>query len=142
MLASWQPDIRDAFRHAGLCHDQVGILIDDAGNAAACSGSLHECGHGLSYNFEAIGVFTSWRDPSRTARKIEDFGRTWNHQAAGLEVAPFPEVARGQLIACHRPTFNHVLDDDLPQDPHPESAPAEAGPCSPTGRGSAARPGT
>lgn len=111
MVAAGQLDFRVAFRATGLYHEKIGILFDEDGQAVAFSGSLNESSQALSRNFESIDVFTSWHEPTRTARKIEDFNRTWDNQVEQLEVMPFPEVALERLMAYRRDTYDARLDE-------------------------------
>ena len=96
-------DIRIAFRtnlskQGGIYHEKVGIFYDSSGDSVAFTGSPNETRGGLVSNFECIDVFTSWELPSRVQRKKCSFEEMWENRTTGLEVTPFPRVAKERLI--------------------------------------------
>jgi DNA phosphorothioation system restriction enzyme len=112
MVAQGTLDIKIAIPAAeklsGLYHEKLGIFSDASGSYVAFSGSANETSGGLLSNFETIDVFTSWRDGSRTKRKIENFERLWDNQTATLEVIPFPEACRIKVLQ-HLPKRLRIL---------------------------------
>jgi superfamily II DNA or RNA helicase len=88
----------------GIFHEKIGVFTDAHGNRVAISGSPNETSGGLVENFETVDVFRSWDGTaSRVQRKIDNFGRLWTNNTAGLDVFPFSEAARGQLLRAAPP---------------------------------------
>ena len=88
---------------SGIYHEKLGIFTDNLNNHVAFSGSANETSGGLISNFETVDAFTSWRDSSRTARKIENFEKLWKNDTNKVEIINFPEACR-QKILKHTPT--------------------------------------
>ena len=94
-------DIRIAFRPGvtGIYHDKVGLFSDSNGERVSFDGSANESWSAWSEwgNYEAFHVFCEWIDAKRVAADAETFARLWGNVEPGLEVIPFPEVARERL---------------------------------------------
>jgi DNA phosphorothioation system restriction enzyme len=86
----------------GIYHEKLGIFTDSQNNHVAFSGSANETSGGLISNFETVDVFTSWRDSTRTTRKIDNFEKLWNNETNKVEIVNFPEACR-QKILKHTP---------------------------------------
>lgn len=95
-------EIRVAFRpgSSGIYHDKVGVFTDNDGNQVSFSGSLNESWSGWSRtgNHEGFHAFSSSRDPERVQEDVDYFESLWRGEEPGLEVHPFPEVARERLL--------------------------------------------
>lgn len=102
MVSTGKLDIKIALSHtlvsAGIYHEKLGIFSDDSCNYVAFSGSANETSGGLVSNFETIDVFTSWRDPSRAQRKLENFERLWSNRTKKIEIMTFPEACRNKIL--------------------------------------------
>lgn len=48
----------------------MGIISDDSGNSVAFSGSLNETLNALSFNYETIDVYCSWK--TEDAERVND----------------------------------------------------------------------
>lgn len=103
LIAHGSLDFRIAFRPGvtGIYHDKVGIFTDGAGNQVAFDGSANESWSAWSEtgNHEAFHAFTSWVDPERVRDDVEYFESLWRNEEPGLEVIPFPDVAKESLDA-------------------------------------------
>jgi len=84
----------------GIYHEKVGIFEDDQGDFVAFSGSPNESASGLVSNFECVDVFCSWKpeDATRALQKRDAFERLWRNDTRGLEVVPFPDAAKRELL--------------------------------------------
>jgi superfamily II DNA or RNA helicase len=91
----------------GLYHEKFGIFSANMTDFAAFTGSPNETEHGVLWNFEQIAVFVATSDEQRESQRISslraDFDGLWGDRTAGLEVIPFPEAARRELLQ-HQPT--------------------------------------
>ena len=85
-------------KNSGIYHEKLGIFSDNLSNHVAFSGSANETAGGLVSNFETVDVFTSWRDSSRTARKIENFERLWTNETKKVEILNFPEACKSKIL--------------------------------------------
>lgn len=107
LIAYGALDLRIAFRpgRTGIYHDKVGIFTDGAGERVSFDGSANESWSAWSDegNYEAFHAFTSWQDPERVRDDVEYFESLWAGQEPGLEVVPFPAVARERLEALVDP---------------------------------------
>lgn len=103
LIARNSLDLQIAFRpgSSGIFHDKVGIFTDSEDNQVSFSGSLNESWSGWSGagNYEGFHAFSSWGDPQRTQEDVEYFDALWRGREPGLEVVPFPAVARDRLLA-------------------------------------------
>ncbi len=92
-------DIKIAFTEKetsfGMYHEKMGIISDDSGNSVAFSGSLNETLNALSFNYETIDVFCSWKteDAERVNDKKEAFERIWNDIESNIKIISFPELS-------------------------------------------------
>lgn len=100
-------EIKIAFRAggSGIFHDKVGIFTDSENNQVSFSGSLNESWSGWSGsgNYEGFHAFSSWHDPERVLDDAQYFEALWSGDEPGLEVIPFPTVARDRLLAHSDP---------------------------------------
>lgn len=94
-------DLRIAFRPglSGIYHDKVGVFTDAARDKVSFDGSANESWSAWSEtgNYEAFHAFASWIDPERVQDDAEYFESLWEDKEPGLEVIPFPDVARERL---------------------------------------------
>jgi len=96
-----------------LYHEKLGIFTDEAGDAVAFSGSANETYHALQQHFELIDVYRSWREDERrrVQQKQADFARLWANETPGLQVFPFEEAARRNLLRIHETNMmTHVAE--------------------------------
>jgi superfamily II DNA or RNA helicase len=107
LIAYGALDLRIAFRpgRTGIYHDKVGIFADGTGERVTFDGSANESWSAWSDegNYEAFHAFASWKDPERVQEDVEYFESLWAGQEPGLEVVPFPAVARERLEALVDP---------------------------------------
>lgn len=82
----------------GIYHEKVGIFIDESNNFVTFSGSLNESRNALMGNYECVDVYTSWNDIARASQKRTHFEKLWNNNTPGVDVMPFPEAAKKELI--------------------------------------------
>jgi superfamily II DNA or RNA helicase len=94
LIAAGRLDVRLAVgAKGGLFHLKIGLFTDNDGNCVAFSGSANETHGGLVSNYEAIEVFTSWKDPERVADKRMQFASLWGNIALGLNCLDFTAFA-------------------------------------------------
>ena len=92
-------DIKIAFTEKetsfGMYHEKMGIISDDSDNSVAFSGSLNETLNALSFNYETIDVYCSWKteDAERVNDKKEAFERIWNNIESNIKIISFPELS-------------------------------------------------
>lgn len=102
MISTGRLDIKIALsrtlQNVGIYHEKLGVFSDNFGNHVAFSGSANETIGGLVSNFETIDVFTSWRDPSRATRKLENFDKLWSNKTKKVEIIEFPEACRNRIL--------------------------------------------
>jgi superfamily II DNA or RNA helicase len=95
-------EIRIAFRpaKAGIYHDKVGLFADAAGELVTFTGSANETWKAWSgrSNFEGFHAFRSWVEADHVDGDVQYFESLWNDAKPGLDVVPFPRVARERLI--------------------------------------------
>jgi superfamily II DNA or RNA helicase len=107
LIAAEVIDIRIAFRPGvrGIYHDKVGLFTDPKGDRVTFDGSANESWSAWSEwgNYEAFHVFCEWIDPERVVEDAQTFTRLWDNLEPGLEVIPFPDVARERLEAMVDP---------------------------------------
>jgi len=103
MVANGTLDIKVAMISkgaAGIYHEKLGMFIDSEGHIVTFCGSPNESAAGFTSNFECIDVYRSWIESEnlRARTKLEHFEDLWQNRTNGLDVLPFPEAARQQLI--------------------------------------------
>ena len=103
-------DIRIAFRpgRPGLFHSKIGLFESSDGAIVSFNGSANETGSAFSTegNQEDIAVFTSWgpdSDVDRVRLITDYFNNLWDSRQPGLEVIPFPDVPRDDLVKLAHP---------------------------------------
>ena len=103
-------DIRIAFRpgRPGLFHSKIGLFESSDGAIVSFNGSANETGSAFSTlgNQEDIAVFTSWgadSDVDRVRLITDYFNNLWDSRQPGLEVIPFPDVPKGELVKLAHP---------------------------------------
>jgi superfamily II DNA or RNA helicase len=96
-------DLHIAFRRTerGIFHDKVGIFADEDEDRVAFTGSANETWAAWSgrANFEGFHAHRSWVEAEHVAEDVAYFQRLWHNHETGLDVVPFPEVARERLVA-------------------------------------------
>ncbi|MEN9361104.1 MAG: hypothetical protein RL095_2639 [Verrucomicrobiota bacterium] len=93
LIAQNRLDVKIAIGDSGLFHLKIGLMTDARGDCIAFSGSANETQGGLVSNYEAIEVFSSWKDPARVAEKQQQFKSLWSGEAPGLRVYDFTALA-------------------------------------------------
>ena len=100
-----------------LFHDKLGIFRDLNGNAVVFKGSMNETWYGLANdgNLESVDVFLSWegdRELSRVETETTYFSLLWDNQYPSVNVKPFPEVVRQELVrAANLEHWEKLVDD-------------------------------
>src|SRR5690606_24133280 len=95
-------DIKIAFIESnngiGIYHEKMGIVEDKNNNKIVFSGSLNETQTALTYNYESIDVFCSWKgDEERINAKETAFDKLWNNLIPQVKTLEFPQVAKEKL---------------------------------------------
>lgn len=95
-------DIKIAFIESnngiGIYHEKMGIVEDENNNKIVFSGSLNETQTALTYNYESIDVFCSWKgDEERINAKETAFDKLWNNLIPQVKTLEFPQVAKEKL---------------------------------------------
>jgi superfamily II DNA or RNA helicase len=104
LIASNKLNIKIAMPHKlsadnfGIYHEKVGVFKDKENNFVTFFGSNNETLGGLSYNYEAFDVFTSWNDKNRCELKHKHFEKLWKGEAAGVQIIDFPDAAKRKFI--------------------------------------------
>src|SRR5665213_3053209 len=93
----------------GILHAKYGLITDEHGDTIVFNGSGNETASGLSANFEALEVTTSWADPERYEYYRDQFQNLWDGNNADVSVVTLPAAVRDRLIrytsdAPHSPT--------------------------------------
>ncbi len=142
-------------------HAKFGVLVDDAGNRVAFTGSINESASGWQHNFESFSVYRSWR-----AETWADYGEPlamefeelWSghppsgggdeHEATGASwrTVPLPQAVRDRLVQLVSPGWTPPPRDPLEPPPlltpseleHLDAVRAAPGTCSGVGLVSAA----
>jgi len=85
---------------------EVRIVLQGGDDLVAFTGSPNETEAGVFWNFEQIAVFAASELEAREAQRVRDlradFDALWEDTTEGLDVIPFPEAARRQLLQ-HQP---------------------------------------
>ena len=107
LVAQGMLEIRIAFRpaEAGIYHDKVGLFTDSVGDRVTFTGSANETWKAWSGrgNFEGFHAFRSRVEADHVEGDASYFKSLWEDAKAGVEVVPFPEVARDRLVARANP---------------------------------------
>lgn len=104
LIAVGVVEIKLAFNmnERGIFHDKVGIFTDRCDHQVSFTGSANETWSAWSglANHESFHAFGSWtpEGAEHIAEDVESFEALWHNNEAGLEVVPFPEVARERLV--------------------------------------------
>lgn len=101
-----------------IFHDKLGIFTDENGHTVVFKGSMNETWAGLAAdgNLESIDVAASWlgeRDLERVDTESDYFSSLWENRYPGLNVRPFPEVARGELGRVADPDWEGTLEREV-----------------------------
>jgi len=117
LVADGTLDLKIAFIEAkngiGIYHEKVGILEDDSANKIVFSGSLNETKTALSYNYESIDVFCSWKgDGERISSKERAFDNLWKNEELKVKTIKFPEVAKEKLMTYKYKEPNLEIDKE------------------------------
>lgn len=97
-----------------IFHDKVGIVRDRQGATVVFKGSMNETWGGLADggNLESVDVYCDWiggRDAQRVAEETEYFADLWSNDYPGLDVIPFPDIARETLVTAAPPDWESNL---------------------------------
>ena len=113
-------DIRIALRPPsyGEFHEKFGIFFDELGNAISFKGSSNETWRAWHErgNLESFDVFQSWgmgSDPKRVEHHSKYFDRLWDSLVNGVEVSPFPGVAKSRLKKISKNNLDELDLDAL-----------------------------
>jgi len=98
-----------------IFHDKLGILRDAQGSVVIFKGSMNETWSGLAEdgNLESIDVACSWlggRDQKRTIEESTYFEELWTSTYPGLDVRPFPDTAREELVSAADTDWESTVD--------------------------------
>lgn len=101
-----------------IFHDKLGIFSDESGHTVVFKGSMNETWAGLAAdgNLESIDVAATWlgeRDVERVDAEIDYFSSLWENRYPGLNVRPFPEVARDELRRVADPDWEDSLEREI-----------------------------
>ena len=112
-------DIRIAYTEnnngIGMYHEKMGIIEDIEGNRVAFSGSMNESRTSMSWNYETIDVFCSWRndsDADRVSLKSNAFYSIWNDSEPNIKVLEFKSVTDALIQKYKKMPPNFEIDDD------------------------------
>jgi superfamily II DNA or RNA helicase len=81
----------------GIYHEKLGLIFDGE-DYVAFAGSTNESRRAYEENYECVDTFTSWSDSERARLKLTHFEQLWSNTTPGVEVFPFPEAARLELL--------------------------------------------
>ena len=118
-----------------IFHDKLGILRDAQGSVVIFKGSMNETWAGLAEdgNLESVDVACSWlggRDRQRTIEETAYFEELWTNTYPGLDVRPFPEIAREMLVSAAdadwESTVERLLRECVDASPTPRDEGADA----------------
>jgi superfamily II DNA or RNA helicase len=91
----------------GIYHEKFGLFSREGHDFAAFTGSPNETEQGVLWNFEQIAVFVAGTGDAREAQRVADlraaFSSLWDGDTPGLDVMPFPEAARKDLLKYRPP---------------------------------------
>jgi len=96
----------------GMYHEKMGIIEDSEGNKVAFSGSNNESDSGIQVNYETTDVFSSWNEPSRTAKKERAFDNFWEHRDRYVKTIRFPNIEQAIFDKYKRGPANFNIDDE------------------------------
>lgn len=112
-------DIRIAYTEdnngIGMYHEKMGIIEDIEGNRVAFSGSMNESRTSMSWNYETIDVFCSWRndsDADRVSLKSNAFYSIWNDSEPNIKVLEFKSVTDALIQKYKKMPPNLEIDDE------------------------------
>ena len=113
LIAHGVLDIKIAtLKTPGIYHEKLGIIADDNGNAVVFTGSLNETKTAITYNYETIDVFCSWKpsDVVRVNEKIDGFETMWNNEDPKLEIVTFPKVNKTIIEKYKNTSYEEALN--------------------------------
>jgi superfamily II DNA or RNA helicase len=98
-----------------IFHDKLGILEDGEGNTLIFKGSMNETWSGLASdgNLESVDAACLWlggRDAQRVGDETAYFADLWANTYPGLDVRPFPDVARETLVAAADADWENTVE--------------------------------
>lgn len=112
-------DIRIAYTEdnngIGMYHEKMGIIEDIERNRVAFSGSMNESRTSMSWNYETIDVFCSWRndsDADRVSLKSNAFYSIWNDSEPNIKVLEFKSVTDALIQKYKKMPPNFEIDDE------------------------------
>ena len=95
----------------GMYHEKMGIISDKEGNTVAFSGSMNETLTAMSFNYESIDVFCSWKkDNNRVTAKEVAFESIWNNCEPHIQIIDFPELKQAIIDKYKRKAPNYDID--------------------------------
>ncbi|SHI52997.1 Superfamily II DNA or RNA helicase [Anaerovibrio lipolyticus DSM 3074] len=112
LIAHGVLDIKIAtLKTPGIYHEKLGIIADDNGNTVVFTGSLNETKTAISYNYETIDVFCSWKpsDAVRVNEKINGFETMWNNEDPKLETVAFPKVNKAIIEKYKNTSYDEAI---------------------------------
>lgn len=99
---------------AGIFHEKIGVLSDEAGDSVSFKGSSNESWSGWhpEGNLESIEVFTSWQDDregGRVAGHASYLDGLWRGNEPGVEVTDLPTAVRDQILTFATDDLDRAL---------------------------------
>ncbi len=115
LIADGILDIKIAFTEKnnefGIYHEKMGIIADSENNKVAFSGSMNESATAMTFNYETIDVFCSWRgEQDRVLLKENAFTSIWNNTEPNIVTIDFPSV-KEEIIKRYRKGL--IIDPDI-----------------------------
>ena len=103
LIAAGILTIKIAYLPDGIYHEKIGIMTDKDGGKLYFSGSNNATVSGLNKNWETIMLLTSWWGDEEEIREQQGyFDHLWENDLEGLEVMPFPEAEKKNLIRKYK----------------------------------------
>ena len=95
--------IKVAYLPDGIYHEKIGLFSDNDGCKLYFSGSNNATVSGLNKNWETVMLLTSWWGDDETIKDQQEyFNNLWINDVDGLEVMPFPEAEKKNLIRKYK----------------------------------------
>lgn len=108
LIANGVLDIKIAFTEkdssVGMYHEKMGLISDTEGNTVAFSGSMNESLTAVSFNYESVDVFCSWKNDEQRERvrdKLAAFSAIWHDNEPDIMVLEFP-LLTDEIIKKYR----------------------------------------
>lgn len=115
LIADGILDIKIAFtenkKRMGMYHEKMGIFTDFDGNKVAFSGSMNESTSAITFNYETIDVFCSWKgEEDRVNSKENAFESIWNDCEPNIKIIAFPELKDEIITKYKRAVPDYEID--------------------------------